>query len=112
MAAELPQARQGREDVDPVPRHRGLIGESLEQRTASPQLRQVELPLSGRQLAVAALLDAIRQLRRHLALEPAEEDRAELRREKRAGVGRGVRAVEAGGERGARAEVSGGGEGR
>src|SRR5439155_18983085 len=91
---------------------RRRVVDLLEERAASSQLRQVELPLPGREIAVAPLLDAIREIGRHLALEPPEEHRAELRREQRPAVRRGVGAVEAGSERGARAEIAGDGEGR
>src|SRR6185295_18583775 len=47
----------------------------------SHQLREVELALTGRQLALAVFLDAIRKLRRHPLLQAPHHDRPQSRRE-------------------------------
>ena len=65
------------------------------QRAAAPQLGEVELALPGGQLAVAALLDARRQLGRDRLLGAPQQHRPQLGGQQRARVRRRVGAIEA-----------------
>ena len=62
VAADLAKPREGGEDRDAVALDAGrLLAETVQEVAAPPELRQVEPPLPGPQLAIAPLLDTVGQ---------------------------------------------------
>src|SRR5258708_35398640 len=78
MTADLPQAREGSQDVN-LAFIQPFLSHRLENLfPAAAQFGQIKFSLSIAEVAIAALFDSIRQILGHLMLEPAQQEWTQL----------------------------------